>query len=261
MHLHHKQTIENVGSMFMEEPDVLALLVVGSIAHGFERPQSDVDIMIIVSEESYKKRESQNSLTYYNTELCSYDGGYVDGKYITISFMKEVAEKGSEPARFAFEGAKIVISKIEGLQQLIDQITLYPVQRKKENIIRFYAQFEAWHWYCHESIKQENRYLYYQAATSFILFSGRLLLAHNQKLYPYHKWFLKVLEGVKDKPEYVMENISKVLEGPNLKSVEELYKMVKNYTDWGVEDINWPHQFMIDSELNWQVPSIPVADL
>jgi len=36
MHPHHSQTIQNVKEYFERDPQVLALLLSGSIAHGFE---------------------------------------------------------------------------------------------------------------------------------------------------------------------------------------------------------------------------------
>ena len=46
MYPHHSQTIQNVKEYFQREPEVQALLLSGSIAHGFHTPTSDVDIMI-----------------------------------------------------------------------------------------------------------------------------------------------------------------------------------------------------------------------
>ncbi|MEO8355329.1 MAG: nucleotidyltransferase domain-containing protein [Chloroflexota bacterium] len=51
MYPHHTQSIQNVTDYFQRDPQVIALLLGGSIAHGFETPTSDVDIMILVSDE------------------------------------------------------------------------------------------------------------------------------------------------------------------------------------------------------------------
>ena len=50
MQPHHSKTIQNVKEYFERDPEVQALLLSGSIAHGFESSASDVDIMIFVSE-------------------------------------------------------------------------------------------------------------------------------------------------------------------------------------------------------------------
>ena len=44
---------------------------------------------------------SEHTLTVCAPELCNYPGGDVDGKYIDLTFLEQVAGRGSEPARFA----------------------------------------------------------------------------------------------------------------------------------------------------------------
>ena len=75
MHPHHSQTIQNVKEYFQRDPEVQALLLSGSIAHGFQVPASDVDIMIFISEEDYQKHIQSGQLTFFNTDLCTYAGG------------------------------------------------------------------------------------------------------------------------------------------------------------------------------------------
>ena len=261
MYSHHSQTIQNVKDYFQRDPEVLALLLSGSIAHGFEKPISDVDIMIILSEEDFQKHFQRGQVTFFNTELATYEGGYVDGKYISLDFVKQVLEKGSEPARFAFEGSQVLFSRIQGFEEEIRKIGQYPVAEKAERIKRFHAQLEAWHWYCGEARKQGNRYLLGTAVSKLILFGGRLLLAHNEILYPYHKWFLKVLERAQEKPSDFMACIQALTESPTAENVEAFYQKVKTFQPWNENPYGWGAQFMLDSELNWMDGNTPVDDL
>jgi hypothetical protein len=93
------------------------------------------------------------------------------------------------------------------------------------------------------------------------LFSGRLILAHNELLYPYHKWFLKVLEDAKDKPQGLLESMHALNEKPVTENIEALYEKVKSFQPWIAGGFNWPTQFMLDSELNWRDSKTPVDDL
>lgn len=261
MHPHHSQSIQNVTEYFQNDPEVLALLLSGSIAHGFESPTSDVDIMIFVSEEDHQKRCQTEQLHFFNTNLCTYEGGYVDGKYLSVNFVKQVLEKGSEPARFAFVGSQVLFSRVTGFEDDICQIAEYPASEKMERIKRFYAQFEAWHWYCGEALSKGNQYLLGTAVSKLILFGGRLILAHNQMLYPYHKWFLKVLENAKDKPADLMACIKTLTESPTAETIEAFYEKVKTFQLWSEDPYHWPVQFLLDSELNWMDGKTPVDDL
>lgn len=258
---HHSQTIQNVTQYFQRDPEVLALLLSGSIAHGFQTSASDVDIMIFISGENYQKRFQTGQLTFFTTDLCTYEGGYVDGKYITLNFLKQVMEKGSDPARFAFEGAQILFSRIEGFAEDIGRIAEYPIAEKMERIKRFHAQLEAWYWYCGEALKRGNQYLLGTAVSKLILFGGRLILTHNETLYPYHKWFLQVLEQAKDKPSDLLASIQALTETPTMENIEVFYQKVKTFQPWNENPHGWGAQFVLDSELNWLDGKTPVDDL
>ena len=261
MYTHHTESIQRVTEYFKCDSEVLALLLGGSIAHGFETPTSDVDIMIFVSDENYEKRFENNQIHFFNMELTTYAGGYVDGKYSSPGFVKQVMEKGSEPARFAFAGSRVLFSKMDGFVEDVCKAAEYPQAGKAERIKRFYAQFEAWHWYSGEALRLNNQYLLGTSVSKFILFGGRLILSHNESLYPYHKWFLKVLEGAEDKPADLLEDIHKLNEKPVAENIEAFYEKVKTFQSWIEGDFSWPTQFMLDSELNWRDGLTPVDDL
>jgi predicted nucleotidyltransferase len=262
MHPHHTQSIQNVAEYFRRDPEVLALLLGGSIAHGFETETSDVDLMIFVSDADYQRRFENNQIHFFNRELTTYDGGYVDGKYSAPGFVKQVIEKGSEPARFAFADSRILFSKINGFAEDICRAAEYPVTQKAERLRRFYAQFEAWHWYCGEALRLKNQYLLGTSVSRFILFSGRLILAYNEMLYPYHKWFFRVLQDAKYQPVDLLPALQALSEFPTSQNIETLYEKIRNFQAW-IDDpsFSWPTQFMLDSELNWLDGKTPVDDL
>jgi predicted nucleotidyltransferase len=261
MYPHHSQSIQNTKEYFERDPEVQALLLSGSIAHGFQGPTSDIDIMIFVSEQDYRQRFDAGRLHFFNTDLCTYEGGYVDGKYLSLRFVRQVLEKGSEPARFAFEGAQVLFSRVDGFAGEVCKIAEYPVAEKARRIERFYAQFEAWHWYCGEALTKGNPYLLGTSVSKLILFGGRLILAHNEMLYPYHKWFLKVLETAPEKPADLMACLQTLAASPAAEHIEAFYDRIKTFQPWSENAHSWPVHFMLDSELNWLDGKTPVDDL
>ena len=78
---------------------------------------------------------------------------------------------------------------------------------------------------------------------------------------PYHKWFLKVLEGAKEKPSDLMVCIQTLAESPTVKNIEVFYEKVKSSQPWSDNSYHWPAQFLLDSELNWMYGRTPVDDL
>ncbi len=261
MYSHHEESIQNVVKYFQNEPEVEALILGGSLAHGYASPVSDIDVMIIVTDQNYTKRFNEGNLQFFNRELCTYPEGYVDGKYLGMSHLTQVAEKGSEPARYAFQDARVLFSRNDSINDQIRSIARYPVTHKAERMRRFYAQLEAWNWYVGEALKSQNRYLLGVAISKLVLFGGRLILAHNELLYPYHKWFLRVLADAKEKPPTLLMLIESLYQTPSAENAQSFYELVRDFRDWGILDNGWPVQFMLDSELNWQTGSTPVDDL
>lgn len=261
MYPHHAETIQRVVEHFQADAEVEALLLGGSVAHGFERPDSDVDVMFVVSDESHAARSRLGKLVYSGSELCVAPTAYVDGKYLTTAMLRAVAEKGSEPARFAFQDSRVLFSRLDGLEATLTRIVRYPVEAKAERMMRFAAQLEAWNWYASEALKHGNPYLLGVAVDKLVLFGGRLILAHNELLYPYHKWFLRVLEGAHDKPVGLMSAILALYADPSAEAIGRFYELVKGFRDWDSSGVFWPVQFMADSELNWLNGPAPVDDL
>lgn len=261
MYNHHKLAIETITNKLKQREDVLGIIIGGSVAHGFAAENSDIDLMLVMSEENYKKALEEENFNYYETEATPYKGGYVDGKCTSVDFIKKTAARGSEPAKFAFKDAFVSYSKIEGLEQLVSEASRYPVERKLENMEKFYAQFEAWRWYFYEGVKRNNEYLITTAISNYVLFAGRLVLTYNETLYPYHKWFFKVLEGVEKKPENLIEQMNKVIKEKSEEAVELLFNSIVNFHTWSSTTKEWPVRFMQDSELNWLIGNVPVADI
>ena len=141
MHKHHKESIKNLIEEFKNDKKVLALILGGSIAHGFGKPDSDIDVSIIIDNEEYQRLKKKNKLHYNNKEICTYENGYIDGKYATLDFLKSVALKGNDSTRYAFKDNIILFSRIDDLDKILSEIVKYPVNKKKERIHRFATQF------------------------------------------------------------------------------------------------------------------------
>jgi hypothetical protein len=135
------------------------------------------------------------------------------------------------------------------------------VERKAKRMRRFYAQFEAWNWYANEGLRLNDPDLLGISVAKLVLFGSRLILAHNELLYPYHKWFLKMLERADKKPPGMLESISDLHREPTADSVMSFYQMVANFRAWEVPDVGWANQFMIDSELSGLNGMTAVDDL
>jgi hypothetical protein len=260
MYTHHASAIAGATEKLKAQDEVLGVILGGSVAHGYAIENSDVDIMIVYSDEEYEKRLKSGDLSYFDTDSTDYEGGYIDGKATCDGLIKKVAEIGSEPARFAYKDGVVTFDRVGGLEDLVRAASSYPLAHKRENIEKFYAQFQTWRWYYYEALKRGNRYLIDVSVTNYVLFAGRLILAYNETLYPYHKWFMRVLDSVKNKPEGLLPCLNGTIEQKKAENIEKLYNMITKFAQWP-SDKNWSVRFMLDCELGWLSGNLPVSEL
>jgi len=257
---HHRATIERAVARLRGRDDVLAILIGGSIAHGFATASSDVDLLIVVSDSEWERRLAAGDVTELDRESAAYPGGYVDGKYTSVGFMRAVAERGTEQARYALDGAAIAWSRIQGLEEEVRVAARYPVEGVAERIAAFAAQLGYWRWMYAEGERTGNPYVQALAAPHVVLFAGRIVLARNAMLYPGTKWLVERLRGAPVQPPGLMAAVEAVVVRPTTASIEALANLVGE-PDETTRDGAWGGRFMIDTELAWLHGGRAVADL
>jgi hypothetical protein len=257
---HHRRAIEKLTERFRQDPDFPAMIIDGSIAKGIESENSDIDVVLVATDEEYARRKAGNNLHYFTRDGCDYPGGYMDGKIVDMQFLRDAADHGSDAMRAAFVGAWIACSRIPELEEVFNRIPIYPEREHQERIRSFYAQVEAWRWYVGEGERLGNRYLLMHSTGQLILFGGRMILAHNRILYPYHKWFLHALRNTPQKPVGFLELIERLLEHPSKQNADAFCESLFSFTEWDKPPEGWPCRFMEDSEWNWRHGPAPIAD-
>jgi predicted nucleotidyltransferase len=260
MRENHQRAVERLVAELEGDPRYLAVLLGGSIARGTELPDSDVDLIFVASEEEYARCVAADDFHYYNEEVCDYPGGYAEAKVMSISFLEEIAERGSEPARAAFVRARVLCSRVPGLEELLERVTRYPEEERLAKVRSFHAHFLIYYWYLSEAERRADRYLLLRSAADLALFAGRLILAHNRILFPHHKWFMHELRGAPDKPPDLIEAIEQLMADPCLDNANRLLGCVANFRDWEKSPGLPGAQFMKDSEWNWREGPAPIAD-
>jgi len=260
MRPHHKKAIDNLVESIKKDERFVALIIGGSVAKGMEREDSDIDVTLIATDEEFEKIKKRNMYLYYETKFCDYPGGYIDGKVVNLEFLQNTAKRGSEPARDAFRDAWIAYSKIPELKNLLNKIPVFQKEEKLEKIRKFYAQFETANWIIKEAVKRDDEYLLTRGITDLILFGGRLILEHNEILYPFHKLFMQTLEKTQDKPENLMLLIHNLLEYRNIENAQSLFESIKNFRKWELGEF-WAIRFLLDTEWAWIDGKPYVGDL
>jgi predicted nucleotidyltransferase len=260
MRAQHERVVQRLVQRFQNDPRFPALIIGGSVAKGWASENSDVDILLVATDEEFARRMSTMDIGYYDQEIADYPDGYVDGKIIDLAFLREAADHGSEPARAAFLGAIVAYTRIPGLDELIASIPIYPEQERAAKMRAFASQFAIFNWYVGEAEKRQNRYLLVWATNNMVLYGGRLILAHNRLLYPYHKWFLHQLQLCPAKPERILDLIDTLLLQPNRENARLFYEQVMTFANWELDLHQASVEFTRNTEWNWREGHPPLPD-
>jgi hypothetical protein len=247
---HHRLALDSFVTGVAQSDRFQAVILTGSLAQGRARPDSDLDVYLVVGQEEYDDRRARRDLSY--TEQCDYEGGYVDGKLVSTAFLEAAAERGSEPTRASFQQAQVIHSRIEGLQSLIDRIGRYPEESRAQNITDFFCHFVLHAGYFGPSaLKKDDPFLLHHAVTHMTLYAGRLLLAHNRALFPCPKQLLDALVRCADLPDGFLAKTQQLLAAPDLESIKDYLTLVVGFTDWGVRHDEVLTRFMDLDEWSW----------
>jgi hypothetical protein len=257
---HHEEAMIAAVRRIRSENEVIAILLGGSIARGVERPESDVDLIVIVSDAEWERRYNQSALTFLWHDVASYEGGYVEGRYISESFLREAAERGSEPTRHSFTSVYPVFTTDDGITQKIKNIPVYPEHEQQYRIDAFMAQMyinRIYFW--PEGVRRQDPYLRCKASSEIVLFGGRLILAHNRILFPCQRRLMEYVIAAPEKPEGFVELASSFLSAQTHESMDAFCKAVESFRDWNLQS-DLESNFERDMEMSWFTRTFSVAE-
>ncbi len=261
MEAHHSKAIDEFLAKYAARDEFIAILLVGSLAHGFAKVNSDVDIILVATEDEYQRRKNDKRLAYSLWNICTYPGGYIDCKVVSLASLNQIAERGNDPARYAFKDATVLFSRTDALDSVLKRVTRFPIEQMVSREHRFICQVLAWKWYMSQAEENKNAYLVYLATQKLALFASRVILNRNEALYPYHKWLLEETKKALIKPEGFLETLDELLHRPSFATAQKLADILLGFVGMKEKDVDWPNQFMVDSEMNWLMHEAPVDDL
>jgi len=260
---HQVETVERVFAHFSGRPDVEALPLTGSLAHGFGTEASDVDIVIVVPHDEFERRLAVPDTGFVSHDLSTYEGGYVDGKFVSRRFLDDVAARGDDATRWGYQDARVLFSRTAGLQETLADVVRFPVEEQSQRRERFVSQALAWRWYHEQGWEKQNPYLRGISLNRAVLFACRIVLNENAMLFPFHKWLLRVTANAPDRPARLLDDIAALYDDPTVQRVDALvYGVLDHYgVDVAAAEKSWGAWFMRDTEWSWMHGPAPVDDL
>ncbi|MGI5959724.1 MAG: nucleotidyltransferase domain-containing protein [Massiliimalia sp.] len=265
MYQHHKDSLEKMIQYFTEidpkKDEIIAIVFGGSVAKGCERPDSDLDAMIILTDSMYETLREQRRTAECIHGYCTYPEGYFDIKYYNKEFLWEVAQKGSEPARNAFLKARCVYTKDPEIPGLVEQISRFPVEEQEDKMLSLYAAFRintGYFW----NMSHEDVFLRTKAVTEIVLYGLRMLLEENQVLFPCPKSLYKAVRSLEHKPEGILEKADALLIRKDDESKADFVNTLMDFLDYEppADQYLALSRYVEDNELWWKNPRPLVAE-
>ena len=183
MYRHHEESLKIMEDYFRKRKEVIALIFGGSVAKGMERPDSDLDAMVIVPDAYYETLLEENRTAETIDGLCTYEGGYFDVKYMTKDYLRAAAERGSEPTRNSFIGSRVLFSSDPEIEGLVEAIPVFQEKEMEEKILSFYSDLMLNYNYFWKCCAPEG-YMRARTASEIVYCIYRLILQENRVLFP-----------------------------------------------------------------------------
>lgn len=261
MREHHKESIANLVEELKTDETVLAVILSGSIAKGTEKEFSDIDVYIVVTEENFRERSARDDTSYSNASVCTYEGGYIDGKIIDMNILRAAAERGSEPMRASFSGSYAVFSRVEGIDEIIRKIQEVDEGARERKMDSFYAQVRLWYEYFYkEGIKKNNPYLTHRSIMELVFYASRYILEENHLLFPCHKDLMAQVAKAVNKPENYEAEALALLESPDEAKAERFFRSFCDFAGGRMRFAKALSLFVKDSEWNFLTSEPPLMD-
>jgi len=255
---HHRIALGLAIERLANEPDVLAVILGGSIAKGSERPDSDVDLIVVVSDEGYADRFAKVKASFLWTDIADWPGGYVEGRFVSRAFILDAAARGSEPTRWSFTGSRIVWGSDTEIEAALPKIPVYPEHERQVRMDAFYSQLlvcAGFFW--NEGVRRDDPYLTHWSAVRVVLFAARLVLAHDRRLFPNQKRLMEALALCPSKPPEFDELAARILAG-DADARNALVTLIKNQI--GPMSVDVVTRFQQDSEMSWFTATHDVSE-
>jgi hypothetical protein len=256
---HHEDTLDTYVRSVKADPNAIAVILVGSVARGTERPDSDVDVYLVVPDDVFDSAIAAHRAIFEERSGATYPGGYVDVKLATVAFLDAAAERGDDPVRASFEGARV--AWVRGGYDIAGRVAAIPVLPPmvwESRAISFMAQV-WWHGtdFLPQAIALDNTFLLHHAAVHTVAAGGRALLALNRTLFRGPRYLDTTLATLDRIPDGYSDLARQLLTQPSRASADAYVQALEAFHSLPVDRAASASIFIRDNELAWLTGILP----
>lgn len=254
---HHDDTIEGYVATVADRPEVLAVVVVGSVARGAPRDDSDVDVYLVVTDVAYAEAAARGRIAAVSQDGVTYPGGYVDIKLASPGYLATAIDGADDPTRASFTGARVVLDKQGGIAEQVAAIVTLPDQVWSRRVIAYRAQARLYGGYFLKQGDQlGDQFLVQHAGVHLALAAGRLALAQHHRFFSGQKYLTATLAEL-DLPVRFATAWKHVVHAPSAAVGQHLLEAIDAWLGPPEDFDAQLSRFIADNELAWLNGTIP----
>jgi predicted nucleotidyltransferase len=237
-------------------PGALGVVLVGSVAQGRERPDSDVDVYLVVDDDRFAEETGRGRFAWIERVDADYPGSYIDIKLASPAYLATAVENADDPTRASFLGARIAWSVLPGLDETVARIATLPDDVWEERVRSHVAQAHLYGGYfLRQAVERGDELHRRHAGLHLALAAARAALAADHVMLPGPKYISKLVRSVPT-PEGFLAVWSRVVDDPDTGSGRELIQILDQWLG-GLTPDEALSTFIRDNELAWLRGTVP----
>ncbi|HWV50703.1 MAG TPA: nucleotidyltransferase domain-containing protein [Microbacterium sp.] len=239
------------------DSETVGVVVIGSVARGTEREDSDVDVYLVVTPEAFARSTAADRWAWIDRYGLDYPGSYIDVKLADLDYLRTAVERADDPTRASFAGARVVFSRTDELATLVERISALGDDVWAGRIRSHVAQAHLHGGYfLRQADERDDPFLLQHAGVHLTLAAARAALASAHRLMPGPKYIHRLVREVPS-PDGFVAAWDAVVADPGIRTANALIEILD---DWLGRDQTRDESlsvFIRDNELAWLRGTIP----
>jgi hypothetical protein len=255
----HEPAIDRFVARMRTDPDTLGVVLVGSVARSEDRPDSDVDLYLVVGDAAFDRAAAAGRIAYVDRTGIDDPHGYLDVKLVSPSYLREAAGAGDDPLRASFVGARVLWDSGHDLPAVVAAI-LGPDATYFAGLEMAFAAQVALHggYFLPQALELRKPLLAHHAAVHAAYAAGRLVLAHDRVFFRGAKYLDSQLAASPSTPSGLALLLTDLVTEPGAARMREVEAALSPLVPGGFSISDEVlSRFITDNELSWRTRTSP----
>ncbi|MFT3797462.1 nucleotidyltransferase domain-containing protein [Microbacterium sp.] len=253
----HERAVAAYIDTVRAQPGTRAVIVVGSVARGTERADSDVDVYLVVDDERFAAETAQDRFAWVDRRGLDYPGSYIDVKLVSPGYLATAAARADDPTRASFLGARVAWSTLPGLEEAIARIVELPEDGWVDRVRSYVAQARLYGGYfLPQAVAAGDEFLRRHAGVHCALAAARAALAANRVMLPGPKYLAALVRTV-PAPDGFLAAWDRLVAAPDTETGRAVLGILDDWLGVGLTPDEALSRFIRDNELAWLRGTVP----